>query len=68
MPLTSLTVEEANTISQTSQADIYNQIEKELKEVIEILPLKQSNEDYGRVTKGVAKVLLSRVYLAKMIM
>lgn len=65
MPLTSLTVEEANTISQTSQADIYNQIEKELKEVIEILPLKQSNEDYGRVTKGVAKVLLSRVYLAK---
>ena len=65
MPLTTLTVEEANTIAPTLQADVYAQIISDCKESIELLPLKQPDADYGRVTKGVAKVLLSRVYLAQ---
>lgn len=65
MPLTTLTVEEANTISQTPQEDVYKQIEKDLLDAIEVLNLKQSNSEYGRHTKGSARVLLSRLYLAQ---
>lgn len=65
MPLKTLTVEEANSIAQTSQAEVYALIEKELKEAIQILPEKYSSEEYGRFTKGAAQVLLARLYLAQ---
>lgn len=65
MPLTTLTVEEANTIYQTPQADVYAQAESDLKEAIAILPLKQPDDEYGRHTKGSARVILSRIYLAQ---
>lgn len=65
MPLKTLTVEEANTIYQTSQAEVYAQAESDLKEAIALLPLKQPDNEYGRHTKGSARVLLSRVYLAQ---
>ncbi len=65
MPLKTLTVEEANTISQTPQTDVYTQVETDLKAAINLLPTKYSSEEYGRFTKGAAQVLLSRLYLAQ---
>ncbi len=65
MPLKSLSVEEANTISQTPQADVYAQVENDLTEAIKILELRHTEADYGRHTKGSARVLLSRVYMAQ---
>lgn len=65
MPLTTLTRDEANTISQTSQADVYTQVENDLKEAVNVLPEKYSNDEYGRFTKGAALTLLSRLYLAQ---
>jgi len=65
MPLTTLTVDEANTISQTPQADVYAQAEKDLLDAIPILELSHGSEDYGRHTKGSARVILSRIYLAQ---
>lgn len=65
MPLKTLSVEEANTISQTSQAEVYTQVETDLQSAIGLLPDKYSSEEYGRFTKGAAEVLLSRLYLAQ---
>lgn len=65
MPLKTLSVEEANTISQTPQADVYVQVENDLKTAINLLPTEYSSEEYGRFTKGAAQVLLSRLYLAQ---
>lgn len=65
MPLKTLSVQEANTISQTPQADVYKQIEKDLTDAILLLPESRSTEEYGRLTKGGASVLLSRIYLGQ---
>lgn len=65
MPLTTLTLEEANSIAQTSQQDVYNQIEMDLEEAIDVLPEVYEASEYGRFTKAAAQVLLSRVYLAQ---
>lgn len=65
MPLAPLTVEEANTIKQTAQVDVYAQVETDLKEAARILPDSYDAEEYGRLTNGAAKVLLSRLYLAQ---
>lgn len=65
MPMKTLSVTEANTISQSSQADVYNQVENDLKDAINILPTSYSSKEYGRFTKGAAEVLLSRLYLAQ---
>lgn len=65
MPLTTLTLEEANSISQTPQADVYNQVETDLLEAIDVLPDEYDATGYGRFTKGAARTLLSRVYLGQ---
>lgn len=65
MPLAPLTVEEANTINQTAQTDVYTQVETDLIEAASILPDSYEAEEYGRLTNGAAKVLLSRLYLAQ---
>lgn len=65
MPLTTLTVDEANTISQTPQAEVYAQAEKDLLDAIPVLELSHKAEDFGRHTKGSARVILSRIYLAQ---
>ena len=64
MPIEPLTVETANTIPQTSQADVYKQIETDLLEALN-LPSQYDAQDYGRLTCGAVKVLLSRLYLAQ---
>ncbi|WP_236264026.1 RagB/SusD family nutrient uptake outer membrane protein [Dysgonomonas sp. Marseille-P4677] len=65
MPLTSLTLAEANSIHQTPQSDVYTQVENDLKNAISLLPEERPSGEYGRLTKGAAQVLLSRVYLAQ---
>lgn len=65
MPLTTLSVEEANSIAQTPQAEIYAQVESDLKESIPLLPNEQKGADLGRISKGAAQTLLSRLYLAQ---
>lgn len=65
MPLTTLTVEEANTIKQTPQSEVYKQIETDLKTAIQILPLKRTASEYSRFNKGAAQVILGRLYLAQ---
>lgn len=65
MPLTTLNVEEANSIAQTSQAEVYAQVEKDLKEAVSLLPNSYSGDDYGRLTSGAAATMLGRVYLAQ---
>ena len=65
MPLTTLTVQEANTISQTPQADVYKQVEDDLLAALPILKDKHTGSAYGRVTNSAARVLLSRLYLAQ---
>jgi len=48
-------------------ADVYAQIEQDLKDAIEVLPEKSqyASADLGRVTKGAARALLARAYLAQ---
>ena len=65
MPLTTISVEEANTMAQSSQADVYAQVESDLKESIGVLPLEQKDANLGRISKGAARTLLARLYLAQ---
>ena len=65
MPLTTLNIEQANTIEQTPQQQVYDQCEKDLLEAIELLPLEHPSSDYGRYTQGAARALLGRLYLAE---
>ena len=65
MPLTTISVEEANTMAQSSQADVYAQVESDLKESISVLPLEQKDANLGRISKGAARTLLARLYLAQ---
>lgn len=65
MPLKSLTLQEANSIAQTPQSEVYKQVENDLKEAVGLLPENYSSEEYGRFTKGAAQTLLSRLYLAQ---
>ena len=65
MPLTTLSVEDANIMAQSSQADVYAQVESDLKESIGVLPLEQKDANLGRISKGAARTLLARLYLAQ---
>lgn len=65
MPLSPLSIEEANSISQTSQEKVYEQVETDLKESVKILPTTRNESEYGRLTQDAARVLLSRLYLAQ---
>lgn len=62
-----LTEDEYFTQSRTSKALVYDQIEKDLKEAIDILPerSKYAAEDLGRATKGAARGVLAKVYMVK---
>ncbi len=66
VPLTLTTLEPNETISfpRSTAAEVYAQIESDLKDAIEVLPYK-ANMDYpsGRANKGMAEALLGKVYL-----
>jgi starch-binding outer membrane protein, SusD/RagB family len=51
------------TADRDPEADVYRQIIADLLEAVEVLPTTQS--DYGRVTKGAAQHLLSKVFLTR---
>jgi hypothetical protein len=65
MPLASMTLTEANSMSPTPQAQIYAQVESDLKAALPLLADVHTGSDFGRVTKGYARVLLGRLYLAQ---
>jgi len=52
-------------IAKSSSTDVYLQIEKDLKEAADALPVSYTSPNQGRATKGAAKALLAKVYLTK---
>ncbi|MES2732851.1 MAG: RagB/SusD family nutrient uptake outer membrane protein [Bacteroidota bacterium] len=52
-------------IERTPSAQVYAQIELDLKDAAEVLPASYSSPDVGRATKGAALALLAKVYLTK---
>ena len=62
-----LTEDEYFTQSRTSAGEVYTQIEKDLKDAIDVLPEKSkyAPEDLGRITKGAARGILAKVYMVK---
>lgn len=54
-----------SSTGRTARADIYSQIETDLKEAIEVLPLKSAygQNDKFRASKGTAQALLGKLYL-----
>lgn len=58
---TRLTASDSNTLTRTAKADVYAQIEKDLKEAITALPASKSTN--GRATSYAAHALLGKVYL-----
>lgn len=47
------------------KTEVYAQIEKDLTEAAQVLPLSYSGTDVGRATQGAAKALLGKVYLTQ---
>jgi starch-binding outer membrane protein, SusD/RagB family len=59
-----ITQEESKDLTRTPEAEIWDQIIKDLEEARDVLPDSySSNSDLGRVTKGFANAMLSRVFL-----
>ena len=54
---------EAFDLVRTPQADVYKQIEADLKDAANLLPAKYPATGLGRATKGAALSLLGKVYL-----
>lgn len=52
-----------NYPEKKDRAFIFNFIEKEIKDNIDLLNVKPTTESYGRVTRGVAEFLLAKLYL-----
>ena len=62
-----LTADQYYNQTRRPVADVYNQIERDLLEAIDVLPLKSQYAvtDKGRVTKGAAQGILAKLYLLK---
>ncbi|MBU3027255.1 MULTISPECIES: RagB/SusD family nutrient uptake outer membrane protein [Zobellia] len=60
--ITTLPPEDGVGFSKNTEAEIYAQIVKDLKEAIPVLDTKANTEN-GRATKGAAQALLGKVYL-----
>ncbi|HWV75116.1 MAG TPA: RagB/SusD family nutrient uptake outer membrane protein [Pseudosphingobacterium sp.] len=50
---------------RSSAEEVYAQIEKDLKEAEQVLPVSYDAIDKGRVTQGAAKGILAKVYLTR---
>ncbi|GAB3263239.1 RagB/SusD family nutrient uptake outer membrane protein [Larkinella harenae] len=60
------TPDEAFALVRSPQADVWNQVETDLKEAADLLPAKYSAAiDLGRATKGAALSLLGKTYLTR---
>jgi hypothetical protein len=58
-----LDVDVVSKLPRTPVKDVRAQIEKDLKEAADALPLSYPASDVGRATKGAAQALLAKVYL-----
>lgn len=56
-----LTVSDSRSLQRTPKAEVYAQIEKDLKDAISVLP--PTNPQKGRITKHAAEALLGKVLL-----
>ncbi len=56
---------EAASVTRTPMADVYAQIEKDLKDAITKLPASYTGDDLGRATNLAAMGLLAKVYLTE---
>ncbi|KRT17857.1 hypothetical protein ASU31_00765 [Pedobacter ginsenosidimutans] len=61
--VTNRTVTVSNSFTRNPESEVYLQIIKDLSEAIAVLPL--TTTDQGRVTRGFAQHLLSKVYLTR---
>lgn len=63
--LTQLSEDQYFTQKRNSTAEIYTQIEQDLKDAVAVLPEKSAykSEDLGRATKGAARGILAKLYL-----
>lgn len=52
-------------VLQSTPQEVYAQIEKDLLEAIEDLPMSVPSEERGRMTQGSARALLGKVYLTQ---
>lgn len=57
------TDKDASQFTQSSPAEVYRQIEKDLKEAADVLPWATDNERPFRMSKGAALGLLTKVYV-----
>ncbi len=64
MPTHSLTIDEANTITRTPQAEVWQFVETELTESYPSLPSSRPDNEKGRITEGAALAILGRVQMA----
>ena len=55
------TEEEAYSYPQVPSQDVYNQIETDIKDAIQVLPTSYSTDKVGKATKGAAQSLLGKV-------
>ncbi|QZT38016.1 RagB/SusD family nutrient uptake outer membrane protein [Halosquirtibacter xylanolyticus] len=62
-PTTVLAPEKANTIKKTASNEIWSQLDKDLLNAALKLPVSYGKSEVGRVTKGAAYGLLSRIRL-----
>jgi hypothetical protein len=52
-------------VARTPSTEVYAQIETDLKEAAEVLPISYTAPNVGRATRGAALALLAKVYLTK---
>ena len=60
-----LSIQDANSVTRNSHADVINFVIKELQESIVHLPITRPDAEKGRITKGGALAILGRVLLAE---
>ncbi len=62
-----LTVEEANSVTQSTQSEVLDYAEKELEAIIDDLPSSRPPSEFGRISRGAALGFLGRLkmYLKK---
>lgn len=60
-----ISLQEANTISRTSRAEVIDFVRKELNEIVTFLPKsgEYADKDKGRITQGAVMTQLARTYL-----
>ncbi len=53
----------AKAPARNSRTEVFEYVEKELKTVMDQLPVKGSGNDYGKMTRGAAQAILAKLYL-----